>query len=163
MRTREHYENMLKDNPGTTWGLSLAAQAVYAAKKGMFNRNADDYDHEAYRATYLRLQDKYGEMLNPDDVRSEMDIVRTMSALGSRTSPDKADASRANGRKGGRPKGSGCLTPLQKQVYDLRKSGFTVKQIAEELSRRPENIRQALARVATKLQIPGGWTGIEEG
>lgn len=161
MRTRKHYENMIESNPGTTWGLSLATKAVYAAKAGMFDHNAPDYDHTAYRAIYLRLQKKYGEILNPDDVRNEMDIVRAMSALGSRTSPIKAEKSRENGARGGRPKGSGDLTNLQRQAYNLRRQGLAIKEIALEMGKRPENIRQMLARVATKLSIPGGWTGIK--
>lgn len=160
MRTRKHYENMIESNPGSTWGLSLATKAVYAAKTGIFDHNAPDYDHAAYRAIYLRLQKKYGETLNPDDVRNEMDIVRAMSALGSRTSPAKSKAARENGREGGRPVGSGKMTDLQQQAYDLRRQGLTVKEIAAQMNKRPENVRQMLARVATKLNIPGGWTRI---
>ena len=70
MRTRKHYVNLLESNPGTTWGLSLAAQAVYAAKTGMFDRN-HNFDEGYYRKTYLRLQAQYGEALNPAEVRDE--------------------------------------------------------------------------------------------
>ena len=88
MRTRKHYVNLLESNPGTTWGLSLAAQAVYAAKNGMFDRN-HNFDEGYYRKTYLRLQAQYGEALNPAEVRDEMDLVSVMSRLGSRTSEKK--------------------------------------------------------------------------
>ncbi len=38
------------------------------------------------------------------------DIIKAvMSALGSRTSPAKANSSRANGKKGGRPKGKKAI------------------------------------------------------
>ena len=104
MRTRKHYVNLLESNPGTTWGLSLAAQAVYAAKNGMFDRN-HNFDEGYYRKTYLRLQAQYGEALNPAEVRDEMDLVSVMSRLGSRTSEKKASASRKNAKKGGWPKG----------------------------------------------------------
>lgn len=152
MRTREHYENMLKSNPGTTWGLSLAAQAVYAAKHGMFDHNASDYSHDEYRAIYLRLQAKYGEVLNPDEVRDEMSLVSVMSRLGSRTSPKKAAASRRNAQLGGRPKGSGGLTALQRQALDLRQQGLSIKEIAARMGRQPENVRQLLARAQNKIE-----------
>jgi DNA-binding CsgD family transcriptional regulator len=151
MRTREHYENMLKDNPGTTWGLSLAAQAVYAARTGRFDHNADDYDQTAYRAIYLRLQTKYGEVLNPDEVRDEMSLVSVMSRLGSRTSEKKAAASRKNAQLGGRPKGSGGLTDLQRQAWDLREQGLSINEIGIRMDRQPENIRQLLARAQNKI------------
>lgn len=152
MRTRKHYENLLESNPGTTWGLSLAAQAVYAAKIGIFDRNADDYDQTAYRAIYLRLQARYGEMLLPDEVRAEMDLVGVMSRLGSRTSEKKAEASRRNAQLGGRPKGSGGLTDLQRQAWDLRQQGLMIKEIAARMGRQPENIRQLLARAQNKIE-----------
>ena len=103
MRTRKHYVNLLESNPGTTWGLSLAAQAAYAAKNGMFDRN-HNFDEGYYRKTYLRLQAQYGEALNPAEVRDEMDLVSVMSRLGSRTSEKKASASRKNAQLGGRPR-----------------------------------------------------------
>ena len=96
MRTRKHYESMLESNPGTTWGLSLAAQAVYAAKNGVFDRNTN-FDEDYYRKTYLRLQKKYGEVLNPEEVRNEMKIITAMTILGSRTSDKKTLAARVNG------------------------------------------------------------------
>lgn len=160
MRTRKHYETMIESNPGTTWGLSLAAQAVYAAKTGMFDRNADDFDDKIYRSIYLRLQKKYGEALSPDEVHTEMNLITAMSYMGSQRSDAKTRAARENAKKGGRPKGSGDLTDLQKQIYDMRVSGLKIKEIAHQTDRRPENIRQILARAAHKLGIKGGWTEI---
>lgn len=104
MRTRKHYETMLENNPDTTWGLSLATKAVYAAKHGIFDHNASAYIHDEYRAIYLRLQKKYGEALNPDDVRNEMNLIVAMSYMGSQKSDAKAKAARENGKKGGRPR-----------------------------------------------------------
>lgn len=160
MRTRKHYVNLLESNPGTTWGLSLAAQAVYAAKNGMFDRN-HNFDEGYYRKTYLRLQAQYGEALNPAEVRYEMDLVSVMSRLGSHTSEKKAVASRQNARRGGRPRGSGGLTALQRQALDLRQQGLGITDIAAQMGRQPENVRQLLARAASKLSIPGGWAGIK--
>ena len=67
---------------------------------------------------------------------------------------------RANGAKGGRPRNTG-LTALQRQAWDLRQQGLGIKDIAAQMGRQPENVRQLLARVASKLNIPGGWAGEE--
>ena len=90
----------------------------------------------------------------------EADLSSAARALGSITTEKKRAASRINALKGGRPKGSGSLTALQKQVLDLRQSGLTVRQIADQLGRGPENVRQILARAARKSGIPGGWTAV---
>lgn len=79
-------------------------------------------------------------------------------ALGSMTSAKKKRSSAENAKLGGRPKTQG-LTPLQQRAYDLRAQGLTVREIAQHMGRQPESIRQLLARAATKLSIPGGWTG----
>lgn len=71
--------------------------------------------------------------------------------------PRAVQASKDNGAKGGRPKSEG-LTPLQQRAYDLRLQGLKIKDIAQQMGRQPESIRQLLARAATKLNIPGGWT-----
>jgi len=71
---------------------------------------------------------------------------------GSAKSPKKAAASRKNALLGGRPKGSGSLTPLQKQALDLKQSGMTIREIAQAMDRQPENIRQLVARAENKMK-----------
>lgn len=75
MRTKKHYENLLNQNPNATIGFSLAAQAVYAAKNGIFDPNDDDFDDTAYRMICRALKSKYGENLTADEVREEMAAV----------------------------------------------------------------------------------------
>lgn len=72
MRTKKHYENLLNQNPNTSVGFSLAAQAVYAAKNGMFDQNDDNFDDATYRTICRSLKSKYGENLSVDEVRTEM-------------------------------------------------------------------------------------------
>ena len=105
MRTRKHYETMMGKNPNTSIGISLAAQAVYAAARGSFDQNAEDYDNELYRSIYLRLQRKYGESLSADEVKHEMAVSGAQAVIGKIKSPAKSASSAANGKKGGRPKG----------------------------------------------------------
>ena len=71
-RTKQHYEGLLNSNPNTTIGFTLAAQAVYASRNGVFDANADDYDHEAYRTIARDLKTKYGENLTVEQVWVEM-------------------------------------------------------------------------------------------
>lgn len=47
VRTKQHYLNLLANNPNTTVGFTLAAQAVYAARFGLFDANSDDHDNAA--------------------------------------------------------------------------------------------------------------------
>lgn len=72
MRTHKHYLDMLSRNPETSIGFTLAAQAVYAAKLGVFDVNAPDHDEIEYREIALSLREKYGESLSVDEVRREM-------------------------------------------------------------------------------------------
>jgi rubrerythrin len=71
-RTRQHYESMLSRNPNTSIGFTLAAQAVYAARHGIFDANAEDHDQDEYRAIATGLKSKYGEVMTVDEVRFEM-------------------------------------------------------------------------------------------
>ncbi|HQP51911.1 MAG TPA: hypothetical protein PLA06_07020 [Syntrophorhabdaceae bacterium] len=71
-RTKQHYENMLTQNPNTTIGFTLAAQAVYAATFGEFDANSDDHDEEVYRKIALSLKNKYGDSLTVEQVQYEM-------------------------------------------------------------------------------------------
>ena len=82
----------------------------------------------------------------------EMLITKTyLSRLGSAKSPRKAESSRANGAKGGRPRNTG-LTALQRQAWDLRQQGLGIKDIAAQMGRQPENVRQLLARAQNKIE-----------
>lgn len=91
-----------------------------------------------------------------------------MSAIGrkggSAKSEAKTKAARENAKKGGYPKGrprNTGLTALQRQAWDLRQQGLGIKDIAAQMGRQSENVRQLLARAASKLSIPGGWAGIK--
>lgn len=109
---------------------------------------------------------------NREDAEALLNALLTASAAsslgrkgGSVRSEKKTAASRENAKKGGWPKGkprSQDLTPLQQQIYDLRLSGLSIREIAEQTGRQPENIRQVLGRVARKLDIPDGWAGIKK-
>lgn len=84
---------------------------------------------------------------------NDTDARRAAAALlGSIRTPKKADSSRANGLKGGRPKGSGELTPLQREALELRQQGLKIKEIAAKMGRQPENIRQLLGRAECKTR-----------
>ena len=72
MRTKKHYENLLDKNPNASVGFTLAAQAVYASRNGVFDNNSDDFNDEEYRKIALGLKKKYGDNLAPDEVRREM-------------------------------------------------------------------------------------------
>lgn len=106
MRTKKHYESMMERNQGTTIGLSLAAQAVYASVRGNYPgpNESQGTDMELYRSIYKRLQAKYGEVLSPSEVTHEMSISSAQSVLGKIKSERKAEQSAVNGTKGGRPR-----------------------------------------------------------
>lgn len=104
MRTKKHYEKMLIENPNTSIGFTLAADMVFAARHDIINR-AEAHGSDEWRTIARNLKSLYGENLTVDDVRHEMSPVKiAASALGSIRTPRKAEASRKNGRLGGRPK-----------------------------------------------------------
>jgi len=72
MGTRKHYEKMLAGNPDASIGFTLAAQAVYAAKNGIFDANSPDHNDAEYRKIARDLKTRHGENLGADDVRAEM-------------------------------------------------------------------------------------------
>jgi hypothetical protein len=111
MRTKQHYERMLTENPNTSIGFTLAAEMVYAARHDGIHRSVARLTDE-WRNIARTLKGRYGESLTVDQVRHEMSPVVTAAALlggrggkvgGLSTSSAKAGASRANGAKGGRP------------------------------------------------------------
>lgn len=77
MRTKKHYENLLNQNPNTTVGFSLAAQAVYSAKNGNYPgpNESDGTDIAAWKSIARELKSKYGEYLTVEQVREEMAAV----------------------------------------------------------------------------------------
>jgi hypothetical protein len=82
MRTKKHYENLLNQNPNTTVGFTLAAQAVYAAKNGTYPgpNESDGTDIAAWKSIASELKSKYGENLTVEQVRDEMAAVTEPTA-----------------------------------------------------------------------------------
>lgn len=87
MRTRKHYDDLLSKNTNTTIGFTLAAQAVYAAKNGVFDHNADDFNNDEYRDIARALKQKYGENLSTSEVRREMENFSQTGAMITRNIP----------------------------------------------------------------------------
>lgn len=77
MRTKKHYENLFNQNPNTSVGFTLAAQAVYAAKNGNYPgpNESDGTDVSACKSIARELKSKYGENLTVEQVREEMAAV----------------------------------------------------------------------------------------
>ena len=70
MRDRAHYERMIEGNPSASFGTSLAAAAVYAARHGLCETT--DRDTDEFRELYRELRKKYGEHMDADAVGREM-------------------------------------------------------------------------------------------
>lgn len=70
MRNKKHYENLLNQNPIASVGFSLAADAIIAAKNGIF----ETHDNE-WKSIARELKSKYGENLTVEQVRDEMTAV----------------------------------------------------------------------------------------
>jgi hypothetical protein len=105
MRNEQHYRNMIEQNPNTSIGYSLAASMVYAARYG--SCDAEHRATEEWKSIARRLKSEYGETVSPDDVSAEMDKANrsaAASSLGSIKSAAKSEASRTNGKLGGRPR-----------------------------------------------------------
>jgi len=70
MRDKQHYLNLLDQNPDAQVGFTLAAAAVYAARYG----SCDPADHgtNEWREIARDLKSRYGESLDGDQVRAEM-------------------------------------------------------------------------------------------
>jgi hypothetical protein len=70
MRDKQHYLNMLDQNPDAQVGFTLAASAVYAAR--YVTCEPADHGTQEWSAIARDLKSRYGENLSTDDVRSEM-------------------------------------------------------------------------------------------
>jgi hypothetical protein len=108
MRTKQHYEKILSDNPDTTIGFSLAADMVYAARHDVINR-AEAHSGDEWRGIARNLKNLYGDSLTVDQVRHEISPIKSAAAVmgrkgGKSRSERKQAAARENGKKGGRPK-----------------------------------------------------------
>jgi hypothetical protein len=71
MRDKQHYLRLLEQNPNAQVGFAVAAAAVYAARFG--SCEPADHGTEEWREIARNLKSRYGESLNADDVRAEMD------------------------------------------------------------------------------------------
>jgi hypothetical protein len=71
MRTKKHYEDMLRKNPNTSIGVTLAADMVYAARHGGSIKRGDDHRGDDWKNIARLLKQKYGENLTVDQVRLE--------------------------------------------------------------------------------------------
>jgi hypothetical protein len=70
MRDAKHYIRLLDQNPDAQVGFSLAAAAVYAARYG--SCDPSDHSTDEWREIARDLKSRYGDNLDIDQVRSEM-------------------------------------------------------------------------------------------
>jgi hypothetical protein len=70
---KQHYLKMFRKNSNTTVGFTLAAQAIYAARYGVFDSN---YNHNAYMEIAKEIEQKYGEYLTSEQVLAEMETEK---------------------------------------------------------------------------------------
>ncbi len=104
MRTKKHYEDILKNNPNADVGFTLAADMVYAARHGLID-TPNVHGDEEWKSIAINLKRKYGETLTADQVRHEMSPIKSAAAaLGRVKSDRKSASSRENGKRGGRPR-----------------------------------------------------------
>jgi hypothetical protein len=72
VRDANHYYKLLDQNPNAGVGFTLAASAVYAARYG--SCEAADHGTEEWRTIARDLRSRYGETLDADEVRREMEM-----------------------------------------------------------------------------------------
>lgn len=157
MRTKKHYESMFAKNPGSTIGISLAAQAVYAAVRGDYPgpNESQGTDMELYRSIYRRLQARYGEVMDADEVRREMAVSAAQGVLGSIMTKKKAASSRVNGARGGRPRsrkaprchrdGTVSYWSVYRQSYVTRSAWISDEDLAAMNADDRQRVREHLA------------------
>lgn len=105
MRTEQHYRQMITQNPSASFGFTIAAAMVYSARYGVCE--AEHHATDEWKDIARRLKSKYGEELTGEEVSEEMNIANRSAAaamLRAIPSEKRAQTSRENGKKGGRPK-----------------------------------------------------------
>ena len=68
-----NFREMIADNPNATWGVSLAANAVYASKYGYYGDKLGHRRDERWVRIARHLRDTYGESLDGEELLAEMD------------------------------------------------------------------------------------------
>ena len=105
MRNEQHYRHMLEKNSNASVGFSLAAAMVYAARYG--SCEPADHGTDEWAEIARRLKNTYGENLTVSECSNEMDKARKSAAAsllrGDNPSEAQSNASRENGKLGGRP------------------------------------------------------------
>lgn len=74
--TVKHYNELLADNPHSSFGFMVAAKAVYASRYGIYNTS--DGSTPRFRNIALTLANKYGEMLTATELRFEMKVAHVI-------------------------------------------------------------------------------------
>jgi hypothetical protein len=107
VRNEQHYRRMLEQNPSASVGFALASAMVYAARYG--SCEPADHGTEEWKTIARRLNSEYGENLTIGECSAEMDKANksaAAAALRAIPSESRSNASRENGKHGGRPRKS---------------------------------------------------------
>ena len=71
-RSKQHFLDLLTNNPNAGVGFTLAAGAVFSARNGSWSTT--DTRTEEWKTIARDLKARYGESLTPDQVRMEMGV-----------------------------------------------------------------------------------------
>ena len=72
MRDTNHYKELIERNPNATFGITLAADAVFAGRYGFYSEVHNHHRDVRWTTIARYLRDEYGESLSGDDVLREM-------------------------------------------------------------------------------------------